>query len=594
MPRMTTEKPKDAKKSFSAFVKSLKHFRFVILIALVFTVAANVLRLLSPKILGNMTNSAVASLADSGTIDFAPIANFAIQLLVIYGTVSVLGYFEHFLLSRATARYTEKLRAEIMAKIARLPIAYFDTHKHGDTLSILSNDVDTLWDSLTEGLAQVITNLTTIVGSLVMMFIISPLLALVALAVVPLSTIAVGRIAGKAQKYFVSQRKVLGELNSHIEEDYAGQLIIKSNSHEAASIADFEATNERLYEDTWKSHFLSSLAFPIVHLFTNVGYVAICIFGGSLVLDGRLLIGNVQAFFQYLSRFNQPLSNLSEIVATIQQTLAASERVFNFLGEPEETPDPVPAKSIAKVKGAIEFHDVSFSYDKKTPVIKHFSAQITPGAQVAIVGPTGAGKTTIINLLMRFYDPDAGYITIDGVPTSEMKRSDVRALFGMVLQDTWLFSGSIKDNLRYGKASATLADIKTATKAAGIDHLIESMKGGYSAAISEDSDNISAGEKQLFTIARALLENPPMMILDEATSNVDTRAEQKIQDAFEKLTRGRTSFVIAHRLSTIRNADLILVMRDGNIVEQGTHDTLLAQNGFYAELYNSQFADTTE
>ena len=592
MPKMTTEKPKDAKKSLAAFVKSLKRFRFVIIIALIFTIIASFLRLLSPKILGNMTNSAVASLQTTGTIDFEPIKTFAIQLIVIYAICSILGYFEHYLLEVATARYTEKLRAEIMAKISRLPISYFDQHKFGDTLSILNNDVDTLWDSLTEGLAQIITNVTTVVGCLIMMFTISPLLALTALVVVPLSTFCVGKVAKRAQKYFVSQRKVLGELNSHIEEDYAGSIIIKANSHESASYAEFAKTNEKLYADTWKSRFLSSLAFPIVHLFTNLGYVVVCIFGGSLVLDGRLLIGNIQAFFQYLSRFNQPLSNLSEIVATFQQTLAASERVFNFLAEPEESPDLIPAKTVEKIKGEIEFHDVSFSYDKKTPIIKHFSAKINSGAQVAIVGPTGAGKTTIINLLMRFYDPDSGYITIDGVPTTEMKRSDVRALFGMVLQDTWLFSGTIKENLSYGKTDAKLSEIKVATRAAGIDHLIESMKGAYNAKISEDSDNISAGGKQLLTIARAMVENPPMMILDEATSNVDTRAEQKIQAAFEQLTKGRTSFVIAHRLSTIRNADLILVMKDGNIVEQGNHETLLKQNGFYAELYNSQFADS--
>ena len=591
MPKMTTEKPKDAKKSLSIFLKSLRRFRLVFVIALVFTISSSILRLLSPKLLGDMTNTAVESLTNNNTIDFNPISNIAIQLIAIYLTVSVLGYFEHFLLSRATAYYTEKLRSEIMAKISRLPISYFDTHKHGDLLSILSNDTDTLWDSLTEGLAQIITNTTTIIGSLVMMLVISPLLALTALAVVPLSTFFVSKIAKKAQGYFVSQRKVLGELNSHIEEDYAGQLIIKANSHEKQSFEEFKKTNDKLFEDTWKSRFLSSLAFPIVHLFTNLGYVIVCIFGGSLILEGRLLIGNIQAFLQYLSRFNQPLSNLSEIVATFQQTLAAAERIFNFLEEQEESPDPEIAKKINHVKGAIEFHDVSFSYDKKIPVIKHFSAKIEPGAQVAIVGPTGAGKTTIINLLMRFYDPDKGYITIDGIPTSEMKRSDVRSLFGMVLQDTWLFSGTVKENLKYGRESIMLSDIKAAAKATGIDHLIESMKDGYSAKISEDSENISAGEKQLITITRAMIENPPMMILDEATSNVDTRAEQKIQNAFEKLTKGRTSFIIAHRLSTIRNADLILVMRDGNIVEQGNHEELLKQNGFYAELYNSQFAD---
>ena len=563
----------------------------MIILPLVFAVLGNILNLFTPKILGNMTNSAVASLTETGTLDLEPIKSSALQLIIIYILIAILSYFESFLIAKATAFYTKNLRTRIIEKIARLPISYFDQHQFGDTLSILSNDIDVLAGSLSEELVQIATNVTTIIGCLVMMFVISPLLALIAVVVVPLSAFAITRIAKPAQKHFVSQRSVLGKLNSHIEEDYSGQLIIKSNSHEAASIEEFRKVNEKLYEDSWKAQFLGGLAFPVVHFFTNLGYVGICVLGGNLVLSGRLLIGNIQAFIQYLSRFNQPLSNLSQIVATIQQTLAAAERVFVFLDEPEETPDLAPSKTIEKVEGAVEFHDVCFSYDKEKPIIKNFTASIKPGEQVAIVGPTGAGKTTIINLLMRFYDPDSGYITIDGIPTKEMKRSDVRALFGMVLQDTWLFSGKIRDNLAYGRPSATLKEIKAATSAAGIDHLIESMKGGYNAEISEDSDNISAGEKQLLTISRAMVENPPMMILDEATSNVDTRAEQLIQEAFNKLTKGRTSFVIAHRLSTIRNANLILVMRDGNIVEQGAHEELLKKNGFYAELYNSQFAN---
>ncbi|MBQ7802476.1 ABC transporter ATP-binding protein [Candidatus Saccharibacteria bacterium] len=585
------EKPKNFKHSLSIFVKSLKPFKWMIILPLVFAVLGNILNLFTPKILGNMTNSAVASLTETGTLDLEPIKSSALQLIIIYILIAILSYFESFLIAKATAFYTKNLRTRIIEKIARLPISYFDQHQFGDTLSILSNDIDVLAGSLSEELVQIATNVTTIIGCLVMMFVISPLLALIAVVVVPLSAFAITRIAKPAQKHFVSQRSVLGKLNSHIEEDYSGQLIIKSNSHEAASIEEFRKVNEKLYEDSWKAQFLGGLAFPVVHFFTNLGYVGICVLGGNLVLSGRLLIGNIQAFIQYLSRFNQPLSNLSQIVATIQQTLAAAERVFVFLDEPEETPDLAPSKTIEKVEGAVEFHDVCFSYDKEKPIIKNFTASIKPGEQVAIVGPTGAGKTTIINLLMRFYDPDSGYITIDGIPTKEMKRSDVRALFGMVLQDTWLFSGKIRDNLAYGRPSATLKEIKAATSAAGIDHLIESMKGGYNAEISEDSDNISAGEKQLLTISRAMVENPPMMILDEATSNVDTRAEQLIQEAFNKLTKGRTSFVIAHRLSTIRNANLILVMRDGNIVEQGAHEELLKKNGFYAELYNSQFAN---
>ncbi|MBQ6147287.1 ABC transporter ATP-binding protein [Candidatus Saccharibacteria bacterium] len=592
MPRkVADQKPKDAKKSLRAFLKSLKGFRFLIIVSLIFAVASNVLGLFSPKLLGNMTNSAYSSLSETGHLDFEPIKLIAIQLIVIYLVAAVLNYFESYLIAYATAKYTKQLRTQIVEKISRLPISYFDKVRFGDTLSIYSNDTDTLWDTLTEGLTQILTSLTTIIGCMIMMFLISPLLALVAVVVVPISVFLVSKIAKKAQKFFASQRKTLGNLNSHIEEDYSGQLIIKSNSHEDASLAEFKKINEKLYEESWRGQFLGSLAFPVVHTLTNLGYVGVCVLGGNLVLSGKILIGSIQAFVQYLSRFNRPLTNLSEIVVTVQQTLAASERIFNFLDEPEEEPDPSPSKTLPKVAGAIEFNHVSFSYDKKTPIIKDFSAKIEPGERVAIVGPTGAGKTTIINLLMRFYDPDSGFITIDGVPTKEMKRSDVRRLFGMVLQDTWLFSGTVEDNLKYGNKSASEKTIKTAAKNAGIDHLIESMKNGYQSEISEDSDNISAGEKQLLTIARAMIENPPMMILDEATSNVDTRAEAKIQEAFEKITKGRTSFIIAHRLSTIRNADLILVMKDGNIIEQGTHTELLKKNGFYAELYNSQFSD---
>lgn len=593
MPRnkLIDAKPKNFKTSLKLFFGSLKQHKFALLLPLLLAVAGNLLTLLGPKILGNMTNSAVDSVTKTGALDLDFLKAAAFQLLVLYGIVALLSYFESLLLARLTAFYTKDLREKIIDKLSRLPISYFDQHQFGDTLSILSNDVDVLSSSLSEELVQILTNLTTVIGCLIMMFIISPSLTLVSLIVLPLSALTVAKTAKKAQKHFASQRTVLGKLNSHIEEDYSGQLIIKVNSHIPASIKEFEKTNQTLFEDSWRAQFLGSLAYPVVHFFTNLGYIAICVLGGNFVLSGRLLVGGVQAFLQYVSRFNEPLTSLSQIIATVQQTLAAAERIFTFLAEPEEAPDPLPAKTIENIKGAIEFHDVCFSYDKQTPVINHFSAKIAPGSQVAIVGPTGAGKTTIINLLMRFYDPDSGYITVDDVPTREMSRASVRALFGMVLQDTWLFSGTIKDNLAYGSPKATLKTIRQATSATGIDHLIESMKGGYNAEISEDSDNISAGEKQLITIARAMLENPPMLILDEATSNVDTRAEALIQAAFEKLTRGRTSFVIAHRLSTIRNADLILVMKDGNIVEQGTHDSLLNQNGFYAELYNSQFAE---
>ncbi|MBR3135110.1 ABC transporter ATP-binding protein, partial [Candidatus Saccharibacteria bacterium] len=376
-----------------------------------------------------------------------------------------------------------------------------------------------------------------------------------------------------------------------IEEDYTGQQIIKVNTHSKASLAHFKDQNNALYETSWKSQFLGSLAFPITHIFTNIGYVAICIVGGMLSISGIITIGDVQAFIQYVNQFNRPITEVAQIAATIQQTLAAAERIFTFLNEKEQSPDPESPKTIENIIGNVEFKDINFSYIKDKPVIKNFSASIKAGQQVAIVGPTGAGKTTIVNLLMRFYDPDSGIITIDGIPTSEMARADVRKLFGMVLQDTWLFTGSITENLKYGNQKATLHDIKEAAKTTGVHHFIEALPRGYQSTIDEDSDNISAGEKQLLTITRAIVADPPMIILDEATSNVDTRTEELIQEAFDKLTKGRTSFVIAHRLSTIRNADLILVMKDGNIIEQGTHASLLKSGGFYSELYNSQFSD---
>ena len=394
-----------------------------------------------------------------------------------------------------------------------------------------------------------------------------------------------------AQKFFLERQNTLGLLNNSIEEDYAGQLIIKSNSHERASFDDFNQTNQKLTKITRKAQFLSQLSMPVTHIFTNLGYVAITILGGVFTINGQLTIGALQAFIQYVSRFNRPITEIASTTATIQGLLASSERIFNFLKEQEEKPDYSPAQEINHVKGEVEFHHVDFNYLPGKPVIRDFSMKIEPGMKVAIVGPTGAGKTTLINLLMRFYDPVSGYITIDGVPTTEMHRSDVRKLFGMVLQDTWLFSGTVEENLRYGNQKASLEDIKKAAKMSNVHHVIEALPKTYHSMISEDSDNISAGEKQLITIARAMVANPPMMILDEATSNVDTRTERLIQDSFEKLTEGRTSFVIAHRLSTIRNSDLIIVMRDGAIVEQGTHTQLLKADGFYAELYNSQFVE---
>ena len=537
-----------------------------------------------------MTTIAVNSYPD---LDWSALGGKAILVIVLFLASAALGYAQGYILAVVSAKYTKGLREQILDKITRLPISYFDKHQFGDTLSRMSNDVDVLTTSLSREIADVSISITTLVGVMVVMLTISVPLSLVAFVVVPLSVIVVAKIMKYAQKYFREQQSTLGILNNEIEEDYSGEVVIKSSSYEEHAMDDFSKVNEKLTTATRKAQIFSSLAFPITHIFTNLGYVAVCALGGIFVVQGQINIGGIQAFIQYVSRFNRPITEIASTTATIQALLAASERIFEFLNEPEETPDLIPAKTIEKVRGEVEFRNVNFGYNKEHPIIRNFSVKVKPGMKVAIVGPTGAGKTTIINLLMRFYDleENGGDILIDGVSTKEMNRADVRKLFGMVLQDTWLFSGTVEENLRYGNREASFDDVRKSAKASNVDHIIEALPKGYHSTISEDSDNISAGEKQLITIARAMVANPPMMILDEATSNVDTRTEQLIQDSFEKLTHGRTSFVIAHRLSTIRNSDLILVMRDGNIVEQGNHESLLKQGGFYAELYNSQFAE---
>ena len=583
-----TGKVKNGRRAFKEFAHSVKPYRISVGFSVLLAVGSAVAGLFIPKLLGDMTNIAVSSYPE---IDWGAVGGKAVIVVILFAVSAILNYAQAFILAIVSANYTKDLREKIIDKISRLPISYFDKHKYGDTLSRMTNDVDVLTTSMSQEIADISLSTTILIGVMIMMLTISVPLSLIAFIVVPLSVLVVAKITNFAQKYFREQQATLGVLNSKIEEDYAGQIIIKSNSYEGAATASFNESNEKLAKVATKAQIFSSLSFPVTHIFTNVGYIAICIVGGISVVEGRVNIGNIQAFIQYVSRFNRPITEIASTTATIQALLAASERIFEFLSEPEEEPDVEPAMTIDSVKGEVEFHNVDFSYIPGTPVIRNFSAKVKPGMNVAIVGPTGAGKTTIINLLMRFYEPSSGYITIDGVPIREMKRSDVRKLFGMVLQDTWLFSGTVEDNLRYGKQDATLSDIRKAAKTSNVDHVIEALPKTYKSEISEDSDNISAGEKQLITIARAMVANPPMMILDEATSNVDTRTEQLIQDSFEKLTNGRTSFVIAHRLSTIRNADLILVMRDGAIVEQGNHKELLAAGGFYAELYNSQFAD---
>lgn len=584
----TTDSVKNKKFAWKEFRRSIKPYLFPIIISIIFAIVSALLALFIPKILGDMTNVAVNTYPN---IDWGTISGKAISVILLFIGAAFFSYLQAFILAVVSANYTKDLRSEVIEKIQRLPISYFDKHKYGDTLSRMTNDIDVLTNSMSQEIADVSLSLTTLIGVMVMMLSISWQLSLVSFVVVPISVLVVGRITNFAQKYFREQQATLGVLNSKIEEDYAGHLIIKSNSYEAEATQSFNETNEKLARAATRAQVFSSLSFPVTHVFTNLGYIAVCVMGGMFVIEGRVSIGSIQAFIQYVTRFNRPITEIASTTATIQALLAASERIFEFLSEPEEEPDTEPALVIDKVKGEVEFHDVSFEYLPGVPVIRDFSVKVKPGTNVAIVGPTGAGKTTIINLLMRFYEPTSGYITVDGIPIKEMKRNDVRRMFGMVLQDTWLFSGSVEENLRYGKKSATLDEIKAAAKASNVEHIIEALPHGYKTQISEDSDNISAGEKQLLTIARAMTANPPMMILDEATSNVDTRTEQLIQDSLEKLTSGRTSFVIAHRLSTIRNSDLILVMRDGQIVESGNHNELLKLNGFYAELYNSQFAE---
>lgn len=574
--------------ALSGLFKSLKRYRFWIIVAVILSIGSALMGIFIPKILGDMTTIAVNSYPD---LDWPALTGKAFLAIALFCASALLNYGQAYILAVVSAKYTRDLRENIINKISKLPISYFDKHKFGDTLSRMTNDVDILTTSLSQEIADVTLSLTTLTGVMIIMLTISVPLSLISFVVVPISIFVVGKITIFAQKFFRKQQDTLGVLNSKIEENYSGQTVIKANSYEARAISDFNETNKKLADTARKAQVFSSLSMPVTHIFTNLGYVAVCVLGGIFVIQGRINIGDIQAFVQYVSRFNRPITEIASTTATIQAILAASERIFEFLNEDEEEPDMIPAQTISKVRGAVEFNNVNFSYDKKTPIIKNFSVKIEPGMKVAIVGPTGAGKTTLINLLMRFYEPDSGYITVDGVPTREMKRGDVRQMFGMVLQDTWLFSGSIMENLQYGNHKASEAQVRSAAKASDVDHVIRALPKGYKTMISEGSDNISAGEKQLLTIARAMVADPPMMILDEATSNVDTRTEQMIQAAFEKLTKNRTSFVIAHRLSTIRNSDLILVMRDGNIVEQGNHEDLLKKNGFYAELYNSQFEE---
>lgn len=593
---MSSQGPKDFKSALRRFWFSIREWKVKIIVASILSLVSTLLMVFGPMILGMMTTSATESLKNQGAINWPEINFLGFVLIATFLLSAVISYIQGVVTSSLSVLYEKKLRNSILEKMRKLPIGYFDKTPNGDVMSRMINDVDTISVSFAETLTQIITSFTMLFGYLAIMLYLSITLSLIAIIAVPISTIFISVVLKKAKVYFVAERATLGKLNSIIEENFSGQLIIKANNHAGKSIKNFDKMNARLYEESRRAQFLSSLTFPLTHVFLNLAYAGVCMLGGYYVISGAISIGGIQAFIQYLNRFNRPITEVAQLSSTIQQILAAAERIFNFLEETEETPEVEKSlfKQIMnkdrKFLGEVEFRNVNFSYDVK-PVIKNFSVKIEPGMQVAIVGPTGAGKTTIVNLLMRFFDPNDGEILIDGVETKKMRRDEVRDLFGMVLQDTWLFSGTIMENLKYGAKKISDEDVYIAAKLVGVDHFIKSLPNGYQTVISEDSDNISAGEKQLLTIARAVISEPMMMILDEATSNVDTRTEQLIQDAFSKLTKGRTSFVIAHRLSTIREADLILVMRDGNIIEQGNHKELIAKNGFYAELYNSQFSE---
>ncbi len=592
----------DSARNFKATMKKLIHYmdpyKVHVIIVLVFAVASTVFNIVGPKILGNATTElftgVMAEIAGTGSIDMAYIGRILLIVLGLYLISAVFAYIMGWIMASVSTNITYRLRQDIAAKMNRLPLKYFDATTHGEVLSRITNDVDTVNQTLSQSLTQIITSVVTVIGVLVMMISINWIMTLVALLVVPLSLGVVGFIVSRSQVYFKEQQDYLGHVNGHVEEMFGGHLVMKAFNGEERSIEKFEGFNGSLYGVAWKSQFLSGLMMPIMNFIGNLGYVIVVIVGSYLTIRQAITVGDIQAFIQYVRSFTQPLMQLANISNVLQQTAAAAERVFEFLEEPEEVTETENPVQVAALAGHVEFRNVRFGYDPEKPVIGNLSAEAYPGQKVAIVGPTGAGKTTIVKLLMRFYDVNEGAILVDGHDIREFSRHDLRKWFGMVLQDTWLYNATIMENIRYGRPTATDEEVFAAAQAAHVDHFVHTLPDGYNMVINEETTNISQGQMQLLTIARAVLADPKILILDEATSSVDTRTEVLIQKAMDRLMVGRTSFIIAHRLSTIRNADLILVMRDGDIVEQGSHKELLARDGFYAELYNSQFDHTDQ
>ena len=594
---MPGEKPKNLKGTLAKLIAFMGRFKAAIVVVLVFAVGSTIFNIVGPKVLSTATtelfNGIVAKIDGSGGIDFDPIARLLGFTLGLYLLSAACSFVQGWIMSSVSPRTCYQLRGAIADKIDRMPMGYFERTSVGDTLSRITNDVDTLGQSLNQGVTQLITSVTTIVGVLIMMLSINPLMTLITVVILPVSIVLIMVVVKRSQKYFVAQQRTLGKINGIVEETFSGHAIVKAFNREDGTVDRFNETNAKLYGSAWKSQFFSGLMQPIMTFVGNLGYVAVAIAGSFLAVQGIITVGDIQAFIQYVKNFTQPITQLTQVSNVLQQMAAAAERIFEFLDAPEEEPDHATART-ADVECNVQFDHVRFGYDPEKPVIKDFSAQVSEGQTVALVGPTGAGKTTMVKLLMRFYDVQSGCIKIGGTDIRDFARDDLRSLFGMVLQDTWLFHGTIRDNIRYGKLDATDEEVEAAAKAAYVNHFIQTLPQGYDTEINEDASNISQGQRQLLTIARAILADRRMLILDEATSSVDTRTEERIQKAMDNLMAGRTSFVIAHRLSTIKSADLILVIRDGDIVEQGTHEELLALGGFYAELYNSQFTETID
>jgi len=596
---MGGEKARNFRNSMMMLFRYLGAYKYSIIMMLILSVLSTLFMIIGPMLMGNVTTKlfegvmAKVSHAQGAGMDFTYIGKIILLLACLYIISSIFTYLQGLLMSNVSIKVTYELRKEISEKISRLPLKYFDTRSYGDILSRITNDVDTISNTLNQGLSQIVTSVSTIIGIILMMAYISILMTLVSLLMLPISLGLVSFIIRKSQKLYKRQRDYLGRVNGHVEEMYSGHNVMRAFNGEERSIARFDELNEELYKVGWKSQFFSGLMMPVTMFVGNLGYVAICILGGYLVINRVIRVGDIQAFIQYVRSFNMPISQAANIASMMQSTAAAAERVFEFLAEEEETPEAETPIRPEKITGRVAFRDVSFGYSPDKIIINNFSADIKEGQKVAIVGPTGAGKTTMVKLLMRFYDVNSGAILLDGIDIREMARKELRSNFGMVLQDTWLFNGTIRENIRYGRNDATDEEVVNAAKIANVDHVIHYLPKGYDMELNEEAGNVSQGEKQLLTIARAMLADPKILILDEATSSVDTMTEILIQRAIERLMKGRTSFIIAHRLSTIRNADIILVMKDGAIVEQGGHNELLAAKGFYASMYNSQFEDAS-